>query len=161
MRKFSEEERKEIYQEFKTDRNDNIILEKLGNVIINQRKEEVRCKELLRGLFAGLSKNVNKIVMYLPKTNQIATLVMGRGGNLTEEEKSEGYVGYVKFYISDFDGKSYYRGDSGTFLYRKDREGRPLKELVYDVLSTYCDDFCYIFKDFILLHFETNKSTGE
>ena len=163
MKQLSKEEKEELLKEFKTDKNDRVLLEKLGNVVLSQTKEEKRCREMLRGVFGGLSNNVNKIVLFLPKTNQIATLVQGKGGNLTDEEKREGYVGYIKYYISDFDGKVFYRSDSGTFLYRKDREGRPLKEQVYDVMTAYCDDFCMIFKDFILLHFETNKnnkSTG-
>ncbi len=161
MNHLSKEEKEELLKEFKNDKDDRVILEKLGNVVLSQTKEEKKCREMLRGLFAGLSNNVNKIVLFLPKTNQIATLVQGKGGNLTDEEKSEGYVGYIKYYISDFDGKSYFRGDSGTFLYRSDRDGRPLKEQVYDVMTAYCDDFCMIFKDIILLFFETNKSTGK
>lgn len=161
MNKLSEEEKQELLNEFETDKNDRLNLERLGNVVLSQSKEEKRCRETLRGVFAGLSSNVVKIVLYLPKTNQIATFVQGRGGNLTEEEKQEGYVGYVKFYMSDFDGKSFFRGDSGTFLYRKDLKDRPLKEYVYDVLASYCDDFCLIFKDFILLYFESaKKNTG-
>ena len=163
MKQFSEKQKEEIYKEFFSDNKEQVNLEKLGNVVLSQSKEEKKCKELLRGIFAGLSNNVNKIVLYLPKTNQIVTLVKGRGGNLTDEEKNEGYVGYIKFYVSDFDGKSFFRGDSGSYLYRKDAEGKALKEMVFDVLTSYCNDFCQIFKDFILLYFEsnkTNKSTG-